>query len=287
MTAAMRGYQRDAAADPLLERLAALGRESPGVREAAAVLAAILPLVRDADLGDCPVGMTPEQARARLEQGQPLLQGLDLGIDEGSASDLLVSLARAREAALPSETARRLREALERGEPDSGELLQSVAAGDRERVAAAARRRDIDPELLWTLAQAALRPAFRAWRRALAPLGEGVAWDRSACFVCGAPAVLGELRENGARHLRCGRCGASWPVRRLCCPSCGNEDHGTLSTLSEEGNLGKRRVEACDRCRRYVKVIAATVPTPAELLALEDLATLHLDVIARERGYER
>ena len=46
-------------------------------------------------------------------------------------------------------------------------------------------------------------------------------------------------------------------------------------------------MEACDRCRRYVKVIAAAAPTPADLLAVEDLATLHLDVIARERGYAR
>jgi FdhE protein len=99
--------------------------------------------------------------------------------------------------------------------------------------------------------------------------------------------VLGELRENGARHLRCGRCGAGWPVRRLCCPSCGNEDHGTLPTLSEEGNLGKRRVEACDRCGRYVKVIASAAPTVPELLAVEDLATLHLDIIARGRRYVR
>jgi len=287
MTAAKQGHRRDAATDPLRERLAALCREHPDLREAAGVFGALLPLLRDADLGVSPIAMTPDQARARLEQGQPLLQGLDLGIDAGSASDLMVTLARAREAALPSETARRLREALECADVDIGELLQSVAAGDRELVAATARRREIDSKLLWTLAQAVLRPAFRAWHHALAPLGEGVVWGRSTCFVCGAPALLGELRENGARYLRCGRCDAGWPVRRLCCPSCGNEDHGTLSTLSEEGNRGKRRVEACDRCRHYVKVIAATVPTPAELLALEDLATLHLDVIAREHCYVR
>jgi len=121
----------------------------------------------------------------------------------------------------------------------------------------------------------------------LAPLAEGIPWQRDSCYVCGAPAALGELREDGARHLRCLQCGAVWRVPRLRCPSCGNEDHATLSTLSEEGRRGTRRVEACERCRRYVKVIAAAAPTPDEMLLLEDLATLHLDAVARERGFAR
>jgi FdhE protein len=279
--------KRRAAADPLQERLAALCRESPDLREAAAVMGALLPLLRDANLGATPPAMTAEQARACLEQGRPLLRGLDLGVDEESVRDLMVGLARAREAASPSEPARRLREALERGDPGIGELLPLTAAGDRGQVAAAARRRGLDPDLLWTLAQVVLKPAFRVWRRALAPLAGGIPWHRDSCFVCGAPAVLGELRENGARHLRCLQCGASWQVRRLHCPSCGNEDHATLCTLYEEGRRGTRRVEACERCRRYVKVIAAAAPTPAEMLVVEDLATHHLDAIARERGFER
>lgn len=274
-----------APADPLRERIAALCRESPDVREAAAVLVAILPLLREADLGASPPAMTADEARTLLEQGRPLLRGLDLEIDEGAVRELLLSLARAREAVLPSESARRLRAALEREDPGIGELLPLAAAGDREQVIAAARRRDLDPDILWTLAQAVLRPALWSWRRSLAPLAEGIPWHRDSCFVCGAPAALGELREDGARHLRCLQCGAGWRVRRLHCPSCGNEDHATLCTLYEEGRRETRRVEACERCRRYLKLIAAAVPTPVELLAVEDLATLHLDAVARERGF--
>lgn len=47
------------------------------------------------------------------------------------------------------------------------------------------------------------------------------------------------------------------------------------------------RVEVCDKCHDYLKVIAAFHPTPPEMLPVEDLATLHLDYIARERGYGR
>ena len=283
----MRKRAPSAAADPLRERIAALGREFPDLREAAAVLGALLPLLRDAEPGAALPAIAADQARACLEQGLPLLHGLDLGIDETAARDLAVGLAGALEAALRSEPARRIRVALERDDPAIGELLLPAASGDREALAAVARRRDLDADLLWSLAQAALRPALRAWRRALVPLAEGVFWQRGSCFVCGAPAILGELREDGARHLRCLQCGADWRIRRLHCPSCGNEDHASLRTLYEEGRRETRRVEACDRCRRYVKVIAATTATATELLAVEDLATIHLDVVAREHGYTR
>jgi formate dehydrogenase maturation protein FdhE len=43
----------------------------------------------------------------------------------------------------------------------------------------------------------------------------------------------------------------------------------------------------CDNCHGYLKVITSFGPTPPEMLIVEDLATLHLDYIAQERGYER
>jgi FdhE protein len=46
------------------------------------------------------------------------------------------------------------------------------------------------------------------------------------------------------------------------------------------------RIDLCDSCRHYIKTIdvrALDAPDPC----LEDLATLHLDVIAGEKGYSR
>jgi FdhE protein len=251
----------------------------------AAVLGAFLPLLRDADPGAAASAMTADQARSRLEQGLPLLRGQDLGVDETAARELLVGLARVLEGVLSSETAQRLRAAIERGDPGCGELLAAAAAGSREEIVAVARRCGLDAGLLWLVAQSALQPALRAWRRALAPLAAGIPWERGSCFVCGAPAVLGELRENGARHLRCLQCGADWRVRRLLCPWCGNEDHATLRTLYEADRRETRRIESCERCGRYVKLVAATAPLPVEQLAVKDLETTHLDNAAREHGF--
>jgi FdhE protein len=146
----------------------------------------------------------------------------------------------------------------------------------------------LDPNLVWTLAQNTLKPALSVWRQQLATCAEGSVWRKGNCYICGSAATLGELQENlQVMHLRCGQCGADWQFPRLQCTYCGNQDHRTLGYLYAETQSEKTRVQVCDRCHRYLKVITTFAPTPPELLAVEDLATLHLDYIAQARGYER
>jgi FdhE protein len=298
--------------DPVMERLRKLRHERPDLKDAARIYEAILPLLGAADLHVVPVSISPEEARSKLEKGLPLLTGLDLELDLQSVCNLMLGLARSLETidetqhaykfdvtgfskgtgadkdALLPDAARSIRLALEENKIDVGALLAYITAGERVFIESAARDLQLDPGLLWTLARSALNPALHAWRRQLAPLAEGTHWEEGYCFICGAYATLGELQGNGqALHLRCGQCGADWQFRRLRCMWCGNEDHGTLSCLYSEDQREKMRVEACDRCRGYLKVITSYSPTLPEMLPVEDLATLHLDYIAQEQSYER
>jgi FdhE protein len=105
--------------------------------------------------------------------------------------------------------------------------------------------------------------------------------------VCGAWPLLAELRGvELAQFLRCSACGSAWRSRRILCPYCANEDFRQLRTLQVEGEQ-RFRISVCERCTGYVKVGNAFDPPPAELLALDDLASVHLDVAAIERGYRR
>ncbi len=128
-------------------------------------------------------------------------------------------------------------------------------------------------------------PGAGNWRLSSTPQAGG----RSACcFICGAPASLGELQGNEqAKHLRCGQCGADWLIRRLQCIYCGNEDPSLLGILSPEGRRENVRVEVCDKCHGYLKVVSRFAPCSPEELAVEDLSTLYLDCLAQERGYRR
>jgi FdhE protein len=171
---------------------------------------------------------------------------------------------------------------------ETGTLLSSIAAGYQDPVASAAHRLQLDADLVRTLVRNAFRPALHAWRLQLSPLLNGIPWDRGTCPVCGATAILGEQRDNHlAKHLRCGQCGADWPFRRLQCMHRGNEDHHSLGYLYGEPRDAEMRVEVCDKCKGYLKVIVSFHPTSPDILPIEDLATLHLDYIALECGYTR
>lgn len=285
-----------------MRRLQALVQDSPDLNGAAQLYAAILPLLRDADLRVASPSITRDRAREKLEMGLPLLPGLDLELDGQAVQRLMLRLAQGIEAlgetnplhesqgngaALPA-AAGRIRLAVEEGKLDLGALLPQIAAGSGDWAASMAHDLDLDPDLLRMLAQNALRPALHAWRRELTPLVEGIRWDSGYCFVCGAAATLGELRgKDKSKHLRCGECGADWPFPRLQCMACGNEDHRSLGYLYPEGRGETMRVEVCAACDGYLKVITTFAPTLPEMLAVEDLATLYLDYVAQGRGYAR
>jgi len=280
--------------DPVAERLRALALESPDLKDAANIYEMILPLIRDADLKAGPVSITADDVRAKMARGMHILHNVDLELDVRAVSELMAGLASAVGRAGDKNTvlsriaaARQIRTAIEEDLLDVNRLLPLVASGERGAVGAVAGKLHLDPDLVWALSLNAIKPALHSWRRQLAPMKtEEMCWDRDHCFICGATAMLGELRGDvQARHLRCGQCGADWRVSRLRCIYCGNEDHNSLGYIQAEAGNEKVRAEVCDKCHGYIKVIATFAPTPSGMLPVEDLATLHLDYIAKGRGY--
>lgn len=110
-------------------------------------------------------------------------------------------------------------------------------------------------------------------------------WNRGYCPVCGElPSMAALSEETGKRKLISLACGTEWEFSRVKCPCCENEDQRQLSYLYIE-NEPRYRIETCDRCRRYIKTIDlrhATLPVDYEI---ENIITVHLDLIARENGY--
>ena len=90
-------------------------------------------------------------------------------------------------------------------------------------------------------------------------------------------------RRGRGRQLACGCCRTRWTFKRVACPFCANEDANRLGVLELEGEPGLR-LDVCEECKGYVKTYTGTRDLE---LVLSDWPTLHLDVLARERGYER
>ncbi|GFO59174.1 hypothetical protein GMST_14990 [Geomonas silvestris] len=300
--------------DPVVKRLREIAAKVPELRVTTRLYETILPVQRQAEVRAAALALEPGDLHRALSGGEPLLAAADVEVDVDAAAELMLQMLVALgEAELPDagarwrlfggsaeswsedevanlatlrRSARGIHRLLRNGRLDPGELLAQAASGDRTGFGARFAAYDVDWELLWTLAQHALKPFLHEVRRQ-APLEEIGVWQQGECYVCGASATLGELQDNDqVKHLRCGQCGADWYHPRLKCHHCGNEDHATLRYLHAEGDE-HRRVEACDRCQSYLKVITSFTPTDPELVVVEDLATLDLDFLAQQHGYQR
>lgn len=271
-------------ADPIINAFQTLTRSSPDLKAAADIYVTILPTLRDADLHVKPIEMPAEYAHEKLGRGIPLLRDEKLELDLSAARGLLIQLARSLEKIL--QEAKPIRVALERNKIDIAALLPHLFENDRGYMDALAQELKLDPGFFWTLAQNAVKPAYRAWAQQFGPVLRETDWERANCFVCGEIATLAELQGNDQeRHLRCGRCGSDWDYRRLKCIYCGNENPHTLGKLLADEGREKNFVQVCDNCHGYIKMIAAFSPNSPEMLLAQDLASLPLDFIAQQNGY--
>jgi len=108
------------------------------------------------------------------------------------------------------------------------------------------------------------------------------------CPLCGSKPVAGVLRPEGdgaKKSLVCMLCAHEWPFRRLYCPSCGEEREPQMAFYSAP-EIEHVRVDVCDSCRTYVKTVDLTKTGRADPV-VDELATVPLDLWAREHGYHK
>jgi FdhE protein len=148
---------------------------------------------------------------------------------------------------------------------------------------------DIDDDvidLVDLFLEESLRPALE---KVVEKYGKGIAkagWTEGYCPICGKEPKIGEIREEeGRRFLFCTQCGFEWRFTRIKCPFCGNEEQQTLAYFSIEGEE-RYRVDVCNECKRYIKIVDFRETKEEANLDVEDIATLHLDMLANEEGYD-
>ncbi|MBI2526252.1 MAG: formate dehydrogenase accessory protein FdhE [Candidatus Rokubacteria bacterium] len=260
-------------------RLARVAQEHAGSRGWIALLQEALRETVQAGWADVVPGAGPAETRA----GAPLLAGVRMVVDGGLAKRWMRRLLGAAvgigtPAATLGAAALRL---------DAVDLLEAALEDDERRLKHLALDAGADAAALRAVAPLLAMPALHACRAAWATRLP-VAWREGYCPVCGAWPMLAELRGlERARHLRCGRCGSSWATDWLRCPFCGNDDHETLRSLLSEDSRESRRVDACGKCRGYVKTQATlTASSPTEVM-VEDVVTVAWDICALAEGYLR
>jgi len=110
------------------------------------------------------------------------------------------------------------------------------------------------------------------------------------CPFCGGAPWIAARRpvpqtDGAQRTLECGLCSGEWPLARVHCAACPEEDPAKLPSYQTEAHPAVR-IEACETCRRYVKSIDLGLDARA-IPEVDDLVSLSVDLWALEQGFTR
>ncbi len=231
--------------------------------------------------------MNKKSVRSRLDKGLPLLGKEGFALDLEAAQRLFYALSAICQGATPKMGAEipRMREAAETGALALRDLLSRHY--DMSYFKQAADRCGVDQGILTFLVRASVRPCLEIQMEQLRGLVDLEAWLQGTCPLCGSHPQIAQLRdEEGKRYLQCSLCGCQWRWERIACPYCSNKAFDLLHYfISEEEEA--YRVDLCDQCKGYIKTIDSRKLDYEPFLDLEDIITIHLDILALEKGFRR
>jgi FdhE protein len=108
------------------------------------------------------------------------------------------------------------------------------------------------------------------------------------CPACGGQPVASIVRVGGQyqgyRYLQCGLCASEWHMVRTKCSNC--DSTKGIAYHGIEGGNEALKAESCDECHTYRKIGYQEKDYDFEPLA-DDLASLTLDLLMNEAGYQR
>lgn len=137
------------------------------------------------------------------------------------------------------------------------------------------------------LACQAAAPFLESYARAFGGLADDSTWLMGFCPVCGGEPLIARLaKETGKKTLLCHLCRTEWGFKRLECPFCGCDEQEKLRFFYDEKDR-TCRVDVCDNCKTYLKAVDARETQKDVALFVSNLATLHLDVVAKHEGFQR
>ncbi len=184
-----------------------------------------------------------------------------------------------------AETARVMMDAANSGSLDTKKLFQDFITDADSTLGRMEKDLHAVREVARFIIFNSMKPSLSVFSRAVSShLDTEIQWDKGFCPVCGSMPELSVIGENGKRSMLCGFCGHQWLTKRVFCPFCGNDDHGTLEYYEIEGEE-EYRVDVCGKCRGYIKAVDTRKLSRPVYLPLETVATPYIDMKFGEMGY--
>lgn len=224
---------------------------------------------------------------AKLEGGFPLVDFTKADYDLTEAKEYFLDLLKIAERHSQADTGE-MAAKIKSGEIDFNDLIYESFNPPAEEDEEPAGDEDGEPsfDLMEMFIEESLRPSLERVAHRFSPLIERLGWSEGYCPICGREPKIGQIRDDeGTRYLFCSQCGFEWGYRRIKCPFCGNEEQQSLAYFSIEED-SRYRVDVCNVCRRYLKIVDFRDTREAVDLDVEDIATIHLDMLANDEGYD-
>lgn len=235
-----------------------------------------------------PIELSADLLATKRREGFSLLAKNDFTFDHEASEALLFALCRLTQKTntLLAQAGANISRAVRDKRLKTHDLFFRALDEDKSYFERLAKQLEADAKALAFLANESIRPSLCVQAAQVAPYLEAdVPWERGICPLCGSLPVLSVIREEGQRFLFCGFCGHEWPTARIYCPFCDNREQKRLYYFFPEEEKDNR-VDVCDKCNRYIKTIIEDKIQRPFYPFLEQIGTLHLDMLARERGLE-
>lgn len=239
------------------------------------------------------LSLPPRYLAAKLTRGIPALAAEPMPLPVQVMMPALIGLCDELARGGAGDTAEHIKAAIEESRLDAGSLLTASLNRDQNAIRTGATHRGLSPDLVWLVAELAVSPYVHVLQRILltpGPADSGLSaalanWSHGYCPACGSWPALAEIHESH-RVLRCSFCAHGWELKTYACVYCGaaGEKFVTFAGSVDRPHL---RVEICGGCGSYLKTVDVTELSPFPLLAIADLETMELDMMAMDKGYRR
>ena len=237
-----------------------------------------------------------DDAKVKIMQGFPLVEKKALTLDIPSATRLFKRLCKLMsQNKKGSRDVERITQALKNKEIDLMELFKQTDSNNDEYVTALSKKLQVKEDVLVFLARNSIKPIYEAYAKEMKDYVDQEKWWKGYCPICGSEPYIAEIKNEGgaggaegARFLVCSSCSFEWRFNRLKCPFCENENHERLRYFYTEKEGRVYRVDVCEECKRYIKTVDIKELGEEKIIPLlEDIGTLHLDILAQKEGYTK
>ena len=233
-----------------------------------------------------PIQLKKEWKELLSKEGFSLIQKEDFPVDTEASVKLFHTLCQIGKDSNPhmAEEVEKIKTAIDNRKINLKKILKKGLK--EQKIEQLADEFGLDKKVFLFLIQSSIKPSMEVGVEQLRSEIDPETWLRGYCPICGSLPSLSLLKDEiGKRYLLCSYCSYQWRIDRLFCPFCNNREQESLHYFYGEEEEAYR-IDLCDKCHQYIKTIDLRKIEEFDPF-LEDLATLHLDILATQKGYKR